>query len=247
MNLSKSRIIRYLNCPKGYMLDHEPGYVREEPEDGSPLKIGTDVHELFEWYYKQPDAAKIKEPYEVSMWKIFARNDKSAEYVDFVDNFIEFNKDMIADRGVPGYMPVDIEVDLTDDDLKFRGIIDVVFETEEGLVLLDYKTGKRAKPITDYRLELVLYKILYEKITGKTIRYVGIYFPKVNEIRMAKVLKPGEERSDKEPVITLDDELFALSTMDEVRESIEAGYFPPNPSFLCNYCEHSNICEQADL
>ena len=227
-------------------MDHAPGYVRDEPEEGSPLKIGTDVHELFEWYYKQPDAAKIKEPYEVSMWKIFARNKDSAKYTNFIDNFIKFNLEMIEDRGVPGYLPVEIEVDLTDKDLEFRGIIDVIFETKDGLVLLDYKTGK-AKSISNHRLELTLYKILYEKVTGKKIRYVGVYFPKVHALRMAKVLEPGEERKEKEPVITLDDELFALSKMDEVRECIEEEYFPANPGFLCRYCEHANDCDYANV
>ena len=245
--LSKSKILRYGNCPLGFYLDQQPEHVRVEPEEGSPLKIGLDVHELFEWYYKQPEAAKITQPYSEAMYKIFQKNPLAIQYMDFIDNFIDWNLEMIADRGVPGYMPVDVEAKIYDKDLDFVGIIDVVFETEEGLVIIDYKTSKRPKSFRENRLELLLYKILYEKATGKKVKYVGIFYPATKAIRMGKILDPGEEAPPKMPTLNLDDEFWALAKLDDTRERIDLGQFPKNPGFLCDYCDHQGfVCDSVD-
>lgn len=240
--LSKSKINTYLQCPRKYKFDVDAPYDREEPEEGTPLRIGLDVHELFEWYYKQPEAREIKEPYDVSMWKVFSKHPKAVDYVDFIDNFIEFNKVLIEERGVPEYLPIEIETKLHDSDLNFTGIIDAIYESNDGLVLIDYKTGK-PRSIREYRLELVLYKILYEKVIGKEIRYIGVYFPKTDTFRVAKALRPGEEPPDKGAYVTIEDEMMAMATMDEVRDRIEEGFFPADPGFLCNYCDYINECK----
>jgi ATP-dependent helicase/nuclease subunit A len=71
---------------------------------------------------------------------------------------------------------------LCDEMMLLQGVIDCWFETEDGLVLLDYKTDyvpeKRSDIIRDrYRLQIDYYTKALEKITGKKVaeRYLYLF------------------------------------------------------------------------
>ena len=62
-------------------------------------------------------------------------------------------------------------------DTLVQGIIDCYFEEEDGIVLLDYKTGKNVKDTTEnYIIQLELYKEALEKSTGKNVKEGWLYF-----------------------------------------------------------------------
>lgn len=69
-----------------------------------------------------------------------------------------------------------------------QGIIDVYFEEEDGLVVLDYKTDRvfQAKELIDrYRTQLKLYSTALERATGKQVKECIIYsFHLVQEIAL---------------------------------------------------------------
>lgn len=249
MRLSKSRINLYLDCPKKYYYEHIKGlrqYV-DDPLPGTPLRIGVDVHELFEWYYLQPEAAKLEEPYDESMRAILDTNPLSQLYPEYVDNFIDFNLMLINENGVPEYLPEDVELEVFDPELNLIGIIDAVYNHGGTRTIIDYKSSKRPKGIREYRLELTLYKIIYEQATGKKVDYCGIYFPYTNAMRMLKVVGPGEEPPDDMPFITLEDELEAILTVDMVRERIHAAEFERDPGFMCRFCDYEVRCKGDDM
>jgi len=244
--LSKSKILTYLNCPRQFKyayIDKEP---RPEPEEDSPLRIGLDVHSMFEMYYNDPKAAELEPPYESAMFSILHKYPGYYKYINFIENFVDFNMTLIKESGVPGYLPKATELKLFDKDLNFVGIIDCVFETPSGIVILDFKTGK-PKPITEYRIELLLYSILYSKQTGEDVDYVGIFFPRTGTIRMAKIVKPTENPPEKGAFFTIDEEFEALSTIDEIRRRISMEHFVPSPSFLCNFCDYEDLCKKDGL
>jgi ATP-dependent helicase/nuclease subunit A len=59
-----------------------------------------------------------------------------------------------------------------------RGVIDLYFEEEDGLVLLDYKTDKQEDAdyyINTYDIQLELYKRALERSTGKKVKETYIY------------------------------------------------------------------------
>ena len=59
-----------------------------------------------------------------------------------------------------------------------QGIIDLYFEEEDGIVLVDYKTDKieRAAELTErYRIQLQYYARALRQITGKTVKEIYIY------------------------------------------------------------------------
>lgn len=243
MKLSKSKYNTYKQCPRRYKYDYKDGLIkeREEPEEWSALRIGLDVHEIFEWYYLQPEAEEVKKPYDYDIDQVLRKHPKYDMYPNFMNNFVNFNMRLIEDSGVPGYLPEDVELKLYDPGLNLNGIVDVVFKTNAGRTILDYKTGK-PKGIRQYREELIIYKMLYEAATGKQVDYCGIYFPLVDQYRMMQVIGPGEEVPPKTAAITLEDEFYVLSQMDRMREKIENGEFPAKPGFLCGYCDYKNLC-----
>jgi len=247
--MSKSRLLTYINCPRKFQFEYLCGGREQKPKplDGSPLVIGTEVHEIYEWFYKQPEAAKITEPYYESIIRILDKHPLAYKYDKFMMNFALFNSEtIIPDAGVPGYIPEGIELDLINKDMGMRGIIDVVAIQGDGSrVILDYKTGKKAKPITEYRLELTLYKIIYEATVGKPVSYVGIYFPAVNQLRMTGV--EGRSYNEKGPLITEEDEMYAMAVLEDTREKINNNYFPVRPNFLCGWCDYQDECQKKGL
>ncbi|EHS57000.1 PD-(D/E)XK nuclease family protein, partial [Paenibacillus sp. Aloe-11] len=74
-----------------------------------------------------------------------------------------------------------------DDKVLMNGIIDCLFETPEGLVLVDYKTDRISEYRTlshlteQYRFQLELYAYVIETITGKKVAEKWLYFLEAGE------------------------------------------------------------------
>jgi len=61
-----------------------------------------------------------------------------------------------------------------------QGIIDVYFEEEDGIVLLDYKThrlteGEEEKLVKRYKAQMKCYSEAIEKATGKNVKEIILY------------------------------------------------------------------------
>ena len=54
------------------------------------------------------------------------------------------------------------------------GVMDLVFEEEDGWVIVDYKTG--GKDLEGYRLQLTAYREAWESFGVGGVKEVGIYF-----------------------------------------------------------------------
>lgn len=72
------------------------------------------------------------------------------------------------------------EAYLSDEIMLVQGIIDVFFEEEDGLVLMDYKTDvvrskKEQELVEKYRVQLEYYQRALEQITGKKVKEKIIY------------------------------------------------------------------------
>ena len=82
----------------------------------------------------------------------------------------------------------DITDDSKNDILMIQGIVDMYYETEEGLVLVDYKTDKvenELELIKRYKKQLDYYKEALERLTEKKVSKMYIYsFSLKKEIEM---------------------------------------------------------------
>ncbi len=66
----------------------------------------------------------------------------------------------------------------TDQDMMLQGIIDCVAETDDGLVILDYKTDRTEdveKTAEQYRVQLACYRMAAEQIFAKTVKEKLLY------------------------------------------------------------------------
>lgn len=230
MRMSKSKLNTYLNCPYNFKLTYIDKLTEydDEPEDGTPLRIGLDVHKIFEDYYILPAASFVEEPYEETIGELVYSLPKATQYQEHMDNFIAWNAAMVREMGPKDYIPEYRELKLHDKAHNFNGIIDRAEKTEDGFRVLDYKTGK-PKALTQFLEELALYKYLFEATMHEHVSEVGIYFSKTGKLRVIELTETDVER--------------ALNNLEKARKNILNEVFTKKPSFLCNYCSNRIICD----
>jgi CRISPR/Cas system-associated exonuclease Cas4 (RecB family) len=256
MRLSKSAILTYKNCPYRFYLDYVVNLrkFRDEPLEGSPLKIGTECHDIFENFYKMSEIEELREPYSDNIYSLLMTFPNAHKYEDHMENFATFNSDMIEAKGLENFAPVAVEQEIYNKELNLIGYIDRVDIGKEGKMVLDYKTSKKPRAYkdfvepgedwlynynvsnrvrttfdeSDYMIELSIYKLLYELEFGEEITHTGIYFSKTN-IRPIARMTNGDAQE-------------ALDIIESVRDLIELKMFERNKTFLCRFCDHARIC-----
>lgn len=232
MRMSKSKLATYQNCPYNFKLTYvdKLNQFDDEPEEGSPLKVGLEVHKIFEDYYVLPAARVVAEPYEETIADLIYALPNAEKYELHIDNFIAFNAHNIREKGIDKYIPKYRELKLHDETHNFNGIIDRAEEIDGGYSVIDYKTGK-PKALTQYLEELALYKYLFEATMKEKVVEVGIYFSKSGKLRTTELNDDDVER--------------AIDNMELARRQILNEVFPKRPSFtrLCDFCSNRIVCD----
>jgi len=77
-------------------------------------------------------------------------------------------------------------------DLYVRGFIDAIEETEDGVMLIDYKTSSSFNMSEEYKLQMGIYALLYKEEHGMLPSKVGIFFLK----HKLKLMRVDEELLD---------------------------------------------------
>jgi putative RecB family exonuclease len=118
--------------------------------------------------------------------------------------------------------------------MTIRGILDRMDETDEGLVITDYKTGKA--PPERYAIPaffaLKIYALLVRHRTGRTparLRLLYLNGPSVYEIPVSDGQLDAMER-----------QLAALWAA--IDRAIGSDRFPARPSRLCDWCAYREMC-----
>jgi RecB family exonuclease len=241
IRLSKSAIVKFNNCNYDFFIDYILGerHNRPDPPKGSPMAIGSEVHQIFEDYYSLPAAKDVEEPYNETILDLLMTLPNGEDHPVHMMNFAGYNEDLIRAKGIDNYFPIETEASYYDEELNVIGIIDRVDKFSEGIRVTDYKTGKEKTIITKKRngeivdnhwLELSFYAVLYERQTGVTVNDASIYFSKTNKERVMP--------------ITDVDRSYALRKIEEVREAITRDEYFTNPNYFCKYCDNSSVCEE---
>jgi len=123
-----------------------------------------------------------------------------------------------------------IEEQYLNHELQVRGYIDAIHERDGEVHIRDYKTSKKPVISDEYRLQLGIYALLYQKTHGIVPDTVGIFF-----------LKYGEQ------IMTVNDELLAEADLEirwvhERTQSTDLNDYPKRLSPLCNYCDFYDRC-----
>jgi CRISPR/Cas system-associated exonuclease Cas4 (RecB family) len=229
--MRKSYVLSYLWCPYKFKLNVIDGLENTlEPKEGSPLKIGLDLHEIFDKYYDCPGAGanELKKPYYKNILSILKRFDDYNKYESHLKNFAHYNVYNITQYGIEYYMPVYRELTIYNQEVDLIGTIDRIDDRKFGKMIIDYKTG-RPKALKHYIFELSVYKFLYEQEYDEEIKKIGIFFSQANRLDVTSAKQK--------------DVAMALNLIELVREKIEDEVFPRKKGFHCRFCEHKVICE----
>ena len=232
MRLSKSKINTYLKCPREFKYR----YIDEiEDKPNEYMELGTKVHLIAEIYTKiYGDNPQENPRYYLDL---IARQKKID--LDQIDTHLDslasfFNRAFIEND----YKVFSQEEYLTDDENNFSGITDIILENPDGeLIVIDYKTGSSSS-FSKCRLELGYYKMLVESNYDKNVVSAGIFFTKDNKLRLLDF----KDEDNKRKYICNKELNEGLDTLYEVRKNVNAGKFPKEEQFLCQYCTYADIC-----
>ena len=137
--------------------------------------------------------------------------------------------------------PHERELDMLQDvgDMKIRGILDRIDESDDGLVITDYKTGKA--PPERFAIPaffaLKIYALLIRERTGRTpvrLRLLYLNGPTVYEIPVYDQQLNAMER-----------QLEAL--WSAINTAMRTGNFPARPGRLCGWCSYQEICPEGGI
>jgi len=134
------------------------------------------------------------------------------------------------------FEPLDRELDMTQTvgKMTIRGILDRMEETEQGLVITDYKTGKA--PREQYAMSaffaLKIYALLIRIRTGRTPDLLKLMYLGSGSVLTLPV---NDAQLD-----AMQRQLEALWTA--IENAIENDRFPPRTGVLCDWCAYRDIC-----
>lgn len=219
MELSKSRVLMYIECPLKFSYRYVNG-IPEEPN--KYMQIGIDFHSFAEKFFKIINIETFEYP------PIEGYNE---EVMVYIKNFLEMEKErwqIMKDK--KHYKPILLEATVHAKGLK--GIVDRVdYNPELGYVLLDYKTGALRK-FDYYMFELCLYAYMVEQTHKIEINHVGLVGVKDKKTKIQQITKEDKQR--------------AVEIANRVAKLIEIEEFEPriggSGCFFC-YCIYKKLCE----
>lgn len=141
------------------------------------------------------------------------------------------------DGPLPILLEYPFEILLRDDtsglEYSLRGVIDRVDQSADGLVIVDYKTGKRKpspKQLSE-DLQLTIYAFAVRQLFGQEVQRVVYY-----HLRDQSALTV--ERDDA-TLHTLETE-----TLPYVAAGIGREEFAPQPGYYCRFCDYYQLCQE---
>lgn len=229
---SKSKINTFLQCPRQFKYQYIDNIVSEPNEY---MQLGLVVHSIAETIGKkiQNHTLNIENIHDVLCHEY---NDDDYDLMPHLESLSSFFIDVLNN----GYTIFSIEERISNATDHFRGIIDIVLEDQNGdLIVFDYKTSKKTKPITKYRLELCIYKNLLEfKYPDKKVIAAGIFFTHNNDYRVVNFT----DVTDQGAYITTEDYDFVMSLPNQILPIIDQGIYLPKRQYNCKFCYYNKKC-----
>ncbi len=148
---------------------------------------------------------------------------------NFHAQFLEKTPDILK---INGQFALEIPFKLKIGDYMLFGRIDRIDKLENGVRIIDYKTGNfKEKLASDDKEQLLIYQIAAEKVFGIEPTELSYYY--LGEGKTTSFLgSPGDK--DKQ----IDD---ILSEIEVIKESD----FTPTPGWQCKFCDFKDICDYA--
>lgn len=242
MRLSKSKINTFLDCRRRFKYI----YIDElDSETNKYAQLGLDVHSYAEAIGKE--LKEIEQPTKEQILEIAIRlyphSKNEIKNDEHAQGIIKFFTDVLI---AGNYRIFEVEQYIYDEKHNINGVIDIILQDKstDELVIFDYKTG-RTKAITDFRLELCMYRILIEsKYPDCNVVSAGIFFTKDQKYR---VFNFAEEQR-KGAFVTEKDYQSVFKLIEYVRQQIQGEIFYPKQGafdYFCNkFCPFQKECNK---
>ena len=214
----------FAQCPRKYFLSRYIGW-------NAASRTFVDIEDLPRTETGELEASEIG----TQVHKILAGipvQDPAAESVELADRFLTSALSKRASRATRKEHEYDFLVSI--DGLVLRGQIDLWFEQNRELILVDYKTDRVRAPIEprrvhSYELQLRLYAIALEQIAGRPVTLAYLHFLRPDEF-LDVDLSPLQLNSAREQVRAF------ISAQDALE-------YPLNTGEHCFRCEYyKEIC-----
>ena len=254
-HLSYSQINTFLNCPFKYKLT----YIDKVQSNKESIEsyMGKVVHEVLEWIYNKRKNYYVWDIIEDKYENIWDSKWHSEIYIapirkEYDKNyFMRLGLECLRNYYINHSGPNISTKDLIDNELMinakigvydFRGIIDRLDENEKYVEIHDYKTGKpQTKHMMKKDMQLIIYLLaVRDKYPNKKIALNWHFLKK----------KKKEEQHIR--IVFEEDEILLikekiLSQADSISLAIKNNKFPPQESFLCNWCYFWNDCKAKQI
>ncbi|MBR9701010.1 PD-(D/E)XK nuclease family protein [Candidatus Woesearchaeota archaeon] len=210
------------------------------PEESFPVTIKVILQEMFKKEWAAQDA-KLKK-LDLTEDQL---NDYYAETKVMINNFFHYLMDKMRSMGdMPlkeaflSIKPVR-EVELRSESHAVRGYADAIHKEGGKIVILDYKTSKRAELSPEYNLQLGIYGMIYEQL-HTTPDEVGIFFLKHGVEKMVSVTPELIKNADME-----------VRFVHEQTKSKDIKDYQKRPGPLCKWrtgqCDFYDTCFSKGL
>lgn len=244
--LSASQLSCYLMCPRKYAFRYVERL--EAEHRSSALCFGSAVHSALEWFHDERLLGHAPDPLDVVSVFLADWDSEQERPIRFKEDetpdtlaalgmaLIRLYLERFATQEVAA-VEVPFEIDLVDPETgevlieRLRGYYDLLWP---GDVIVEMKTSARRFDAADLRrrLQLSAYADAYRQVHGRD--------PSIVVINLLKTKRPAIDVQHTERVVE-DDAWFVHMAMNIVR-GIDAGAFPPNPSWSCTDCEYAQAC-----
>ena len=251
IRLSPSQASTYRQCPKRW----EFRYIHKLPDPpGEAAILGSFVHQVLEDLMKLKPDQRTDDAAKQLARKIYDENlTQSSDYKNLKLNEAQAKEfRWTAWKSIEGVWkledPSQVNIHSTEknfsldlDGIPFRGIVDRIDNSEQGLIVLDYKTGKAptSEKAKDEKLDQVfLYAAaVREKLQEKPAE-VKMYFLKAPNSQSLIVREATEQAMDLS-VHNLKE------TYLDIQKSQTSETFEVKPGPLCGWCAYADRCEEG--
>jgi len=242
VKLSATRLKTLLTCPRQFRYL----YVDEIPAVFTgPLAFGQVIHEVIHRLQvhsvETGDVLDVEYAFQqfASLWQEVLQRDRplfknGATEVQQYRNLADVMLKGYVERHKDATPPLVVEYPFTLPwgEHVIEGIVDRLDEGESGLIIVDFKTGKRKPSPKDLQtdLQLTIYAYAVEQLFDQPVERIVYYHLR-----------------DQTPLVTTRSEGDFRWLLDEVVpyavQRIEAGAFAPRFGYWCRFCHFKELCQ----
>lgn len=227
-DFTASRLQTYLHCPREYFYRYVAGLPEFEEtaaSKGTTLPayiIGLIVHKTLEYY----DGRDLNEAWKRAVNE-YAEGRSPDKYFGLLKKYV--SSDLF--KKLTGEKLKEIRFTYkADNDFIIKGVIDCQITEDNGLRIIDYKTGRAPaedENIDGYYMQLAIYKKTVEKIYGKKVISAELHF--LQDLSVKELPEAGEWAEK------------ALNLCSELSRKGEEKDFECNFG-SCGHCMYSYLC-----